>query len=36
VRPQDVNEDQPSSNEATPPTQEDDQDQEDEQNEDND
>jgi hypothetical protein len=27
VRPQEANEDQPSSNEATPPTQEDDQDQ---------
>jgi hypothetical protein len=30
VRPQEVNEDQPSSNEAAPPTQENDQDQEDE------
>jgi hypothetical protein len=30
VRPQEVNKDQPSSNEASPPIQEDDQDQEDE------
>jgi hypothetical protein len=36
VRPHEVSEDQPSSNEAAPPTQEDDQNQEDEQNEDND
>jgi hypothetical protein len=36
VRPQETNEDQPSSNEATPPTQQDDQDQESEQDEDDD
>jgi hypothetical protein len=36
VRPQEANENQPSSNEATPPTQEDDQDQEGEQDEDDD
>jgi hypothetical protein len=36
VRPQEANEDQPSSNEATPPTQEDDQDQECEQDKDGD
>jgi hypothetical protein len=36
VRPQEVNEDQPSSNEATPPTQDNDQDQEDEQDENDD
>jgi hypothetical protein len=36
VRPQEANEDQPSSNEASPPTQEDDQDQEGEQDEDDD
>jgi hypothetical protein len=36
VRSQEANEDQPCSNEATPPTQEDDQDQEGEQDEDDD
>jgi hypothetical protein len=36
VRPQEVNEDQPSSNEVAPPTQQDDQDQEGEQDEDDD
>jgi hypothetical protein len=36
VRPQEANKDQPSSNEATPPTQEDDQDQDEEQDEDDD
>jgi hypothetical protein len=36
VRPQEVHEDQPSSNEATPPNQQDDQDQEGEQDEDDD
>ncbi|WP_428740131.1 hypothetical protein, partial [Sulfurimonas sp.] len=36
VRPQEANEDQPSSNEATPPTQDDDQNQESEQNKDDD
>jgi hypothetical protein len=36
VRPQEANEDQSSSNEATPPTQVGDQNQEDEQDEDND
>jgi hypothetical protein len=36
VRPQEANKGQPSSNEAAPPTQEDDQDQEGEQDEDDD